>query len=174
MDLGRFERSRVRFWVWIAAPLALMVAACLPAWRYLEVSRQRLAARAALVAALVPLEERLATSETVLKKIVASADRGPEAVDQVTKCINHAAQLAGFTIHSLNVDKATAATEGFRVLRIAVSGQGALPATIRWLSEVKVPGLMLRVEAAKITALGLPPEDLVTAEFTFAIYVRSS
>lgn len=173
MDLGRFEHSRVRFWVWITAPVVLIVAACLPSWRYLEVSRQRLTQRATLAAALAPLEVRLGTVESTMKKVVADADRGTEAVDRVTKSINHAAQLSGFTIQSLNVDKASPATEGFRVLRIAVIGQGALPAIIRWLSELQSPGLMLRVEAAKLTALSLPPDDTATAEITFAIYVRS-
>ena len=174
MDLGRFERSRVRFWVWIAAPVVLMAAACLPSWRYLAASRERLAQRTALMEALVPLEEHLNATESLMKKVVADADRGTEAVDQATRHINHAAQLSGFTIQSLNVDKASAAAEGFRVLRIAVSGQGALTSAIRWLSELQTPGLMLRVEAAKITALSLPPDDMVTAEFTFAIYMRSS
>ncbi len=173
MDLGRFERSRVRFWIWIAAPLVLIVVACLPSWRCLERSRRQLVQRTALVAAMVPLEERLGMTEAVLKKIVADPDRGAEAVDQVTRRLNHSAQLSGFVIRALNVEKASSATEGFRVLRIAVVGQGALPALIRWLSELQAPGLLLRMEAAKVTALSLPPDDTVAAEFTFAIYVRS-
>ena len=173
MDLGRFERSRVRFWMWIAVPLALIVVACLPSWHHLARCRQQLAQRTALVAALAPLEERLATTESVLKKAVAEPDRGAEAVDQATRRINHAAQISGFVIRALNVDKASAVTEGFRVLRIAVSGQGALPAVVRWLSDLQAPGLMLRMESAKVTALSLPPDDTVSAEFTLAIYVRS-
>ena len=174
MDLGRFERSRVRFWTWIVAPLIVIAAACLPSWRFLEASRRQLAKRTALAAAVVPFEKRLGTTEEVLKKVAAEADRGAEAVDELTRRINRSAQLSGFIVRSLNVDKASAPSEGFRVLRVVVSGQGALPAAIRWLSELQAPGLMLRVEEAKITALSLPPDDTVSADFILAVYVRSS
>jgi hypothetical protein len=171
MDAGRFEQSRRRFWMWIATPVAVMVLAGVPSWLYLRHARHALAERQGLLAATVPLEERLRSMDVLLKSLVAGSGRGAEAADETTRRINHAATETGFVIRTLSVEKGMSETEGFKTLRIAVQGQGALPAVIHWLAELQKPGLLLRVESAKLTSLSLPPDDTVSGEFTLVLYM---
>jgi hypothetical protein len=173
MDAGRFEQSRRRFWVWMATPVVLIALAGFTSRLYLQHTRRVLAERLALLAAAGPLEERLRSLDALLKNVVAESGRGAETADETTRRINQAATQSGFVIRSLNVEKETAAAEGFAAQRIAVQGQGSLAATIRWLAELQRPGLLLRVETIKLTALSLPPDDTVGGEFTLVLYLSS-
>lgn len=109
--------------------------------------------------------------DVLVKSMVADAGHGAEASDETTRRINQAATLSGFAIRSLSVEKGTTETDGFKTLRVAVQGQGPLVSTIRLLAELQKPGLLLRVETMKLTALSLPPDDVVGGEFTFVLYL---
>ena len=174
MDAGHFERSRLRFWLWIGTPLVLVLLSGIPSWLYLRHARRVLAARQAVLATVMPMEETLANVDTLLKQTVADARHRAEAVDDTTHRLTQAAQKSGLTIQSMEVDKNTGDSDGLKTIRIIVQGQGRLPAVVRWLAEVQKPGLLVRVNEAKVTALSLPPEDVVSAEFVILLFLRSA
>ena len=174
MDEGRFERTQLRLWLWLATPVVLALAAVLFSGLYLRGVRRALVQREALLESTVSLEKRLHDVDGVLKSVLAEAGQSTEAAAETTRRINQAAQRAGFNIRSLDVDKTAGQSGGLKTLSISVQGEGPLQSVIGWLDELQMPGLLLRVVAAKLTSLGLPPDSNVSGEFTLMLYLKAT
>ena len=174
MDEGQFERSRLVFWLWLAVPIGLMVAAMLPSRFYLDRSRRMLAERRVMLRSIDPLEDRLRSVDGLLKSLLSETSHGVEATDAATRRINQAAQRTGFSVRTLTVEKTLGESDRLRTLRISVQGQGTLLSAIQWLDALQAPGLLLRVETANVTALGVPSNSAIAGDFTLVLYLRPS
>ena len=174
MDEGRFERSRLIFWAWLVTPAVLILAAMLPSYFLMVRTQRTLAERKSVLQTIAPMEDRLRMVNGILASLTVETGGSAQAADEATRRIYRAAQERGFTIRSLNVEKTPAESGGLKVLRISVQGEGSLPAIVNWLGEFQWPGLPLRVEAAKVTCLSLPPDNAASGEFTLALYLGHS
>ena len=110
----------------------------------------------------------------VLKSLLADAGHSAEATDETTRRIHQAAQRDGFTIRSLDVEKTSGRAGELRTFKISVRGEGPLLSLINWLNDLQRAEAPLRVEAAKVTCLGLPPDTAVSGEFTLVLFLRPS
>jgi len=174
MDVGRFERSRGRFWAWIATPLVLIALAAIPSWIHYARVQRVLTQRRALIESIRPVEERLRRSESLLRSLVPDVRHGAETADDLTRRIGLAAQKHAFSLRAVTVDKETADAGKLKTMRVSVSGQGALSALIGWLQAVQAPGALLRVEKMSVKTLSPPPDDVVTAEVLFVLFLGAS
>jgi hypothetical protein len=174
MDVGRFARSRGHFWAWIATPLVLIVVATIPSWVYHARLQHVLTQRRALLDSIRPVEERLRRSESLLRSLVPDTRHRAETADELTRRIGLAAQKHEFSVRAVNVDKDTSDAGELKTVRVSVSGQGALSSFIGWLQAVQVRGVLLRVEKVSVKSLSLPPDDVVTAEVLFVLFLRAS
>lgn len=174
MDLGRFERSRAQFWLWIGVPLALLAVAGLPSVLYLRHAERALSERQVLQAAVPRLQEQVLKADDLLERVTPSEARMSEARDAASRRLDDAARRAGLTVRSVKVEENIEEEESLRTARITMQVQGSLPALVQWLDDVQKPGLLISVEEAGIHALANPPADALSGAFTFVLHLRPS
>ena len=174
MDLGRFERSRLQFWLWITVPLLLMVLTTVPSMVYLHLVRRDLQARQDLLAQVPAAEKRLRSAQDVLRAVTPVSTQLTEATEEATRRLDRAAKGAGLTIRSLKVAQGVEEEEGFTTANISVQLQGPLPAVVRWLDDVRKPGLLLSVREATLNSLGPSPDEEFSGDITVRLRLRKT
>lgn len=173
MDLGYFESSRVRYWLWICVPALLAMVATAGSLAWVRQERKGLEARQALLADLPLLEVQVRKAEERLKSVTPSGVRTAQGTEAVTRRLDQAAQRAGLTLRSVKLGETGQASGGFVSEQIAVQIQGSLRAVVQWLDEIQKPGVLLGVGQADLLALSVPPDDTFSGEVTLIVYLRS-
>lgn len=173
MDLGFFESSRLRFWLWICVPAAAVIAVTGVSMAWLHQERQALKERQALLADLPLIEVQVRKTEALLKAATPVASQSAQGTETVSRRLDQAAQNAGLTVRSVKFGESGAAAGGFLAQRISVQIQGSLRSVVQWLDEIQKPGILLGVGKAEFTALSLPPDDMVAGDVLLIVYLRS-
>jgi hypothetical protein len=173
MDLGFFESSRLRYWLWICVPALVAVAVTVGSMAWVHRERKGLEARQALLADLPLLEVQVRKAEELLKSTTPAGDRTAQGTEAVTRRLDQAAQKAGLTLRSVKFGETGQAAGGFVSGKITVQIQGPLRAVVQWLDEIQKPGVLLGVGQAELLALSLPPDDTFSGEISLMVYLRS-
>ena len=173
MDLGFFESSRLRFWLWIAVPPVVAVVVTVGSMLWLQQERDGLEKRQALLADLPMLEVQVRKADALLKSITPGANQTPVAAEAVSRRVEQAAKNAGLTIRSLKFGEGGEAAGGLAAFKVAIQVQGPMRAVVQWLDEIQKPGVLLGLGQADWTALSAPPDDIYAGDLTFVIYLRS-
>lgn len=159
MDLGRFERSRLQFSLWIALPLFLMAVTTIPSVFYLRHLQKDLAARKAVFDLLPAAELRARAASRVLKTVTLDAGRPSEGTDDATRRIDQAAKNAGVTVRALRFGEAPEEDAHFKTYLLIVEFNGTLRAVVQWLDEIQKPGLLFTIREASVNAYAAPPNE---------------
>lgn len=174
MDLGRFERSRLLFWSWIAVPILIAAALLVPTVVYLGHQRDRLDLRRSLLGRIPDLEAQTKSIDGLLRSVTPTRELGPQAAEEATRRLDQAAKNAGLTLRSMKVEDGMGSADHFDTIRITVQVQGALRSVVRWLHEAQKPGLLLSVQGASLTALSMPPDETFSGELVLMLYLRKT
>jgi hypothetical protein len=170
MDLGRFERSRRQFWLWITVPILLILLATVPSLVYRSHVRQDLRERENVLAGIPATERAAEEIDALVKAVTPSAVRLVETTEAATRRLDQAAKSSGLTVRSLKVSEETVDTDGFKSVRMNVQIQGSLPSVVQWLDALQKPGMLITVQGATLNALSLPPSDEFAGDV--ALYLR--
>lgn len=170
MDLGRFERSRRQFWLWITVPVFLILLVTVPSMVYRSQVRRDLQEREKVLAGIPAAERAAEEVDALVKAVTPSSARLVEATEAATRRLDQAAKLTGLTVRALKVSEETLDTEGFKSVRLNVQIQGSLPAVVQWLDALQKPGMLISVHGATLNALSLPPSDEFAGDV--ALYLR--
>ena len=173
MDLGYFESSRLRYWLWICVPALLAVVATAGSLAWMRLERKGLEARQALLADLPVLEVQVRKAEDLLKSTTPSGARTAQGTEAVTRRLDQAAQHAGLTLRSVKLGETGQAGGGFVSEQITVQLQGSLRGVVQWLDEIQKPGVLLGVGQVELLALSVPPDDTFSGEVALLVYLRS-
>jgi hypothetical protein len=173
MDLGFFESSRLRFWLWLCIPALVAVAVTAATMVWLHQERKNLAERQALLADLPLIEVQVRKTEALLKSVSPVASQMAQATDGVSRRLDQAAQRAGLTVRSVKFGENGTSAEGLATLQISVQIQGPFRAVVQWLDEIQKPGILVSVKQAELLALSLPPDDTFTGDVVLMVYLRS-
>lgn len=174
MDLGRFMSGRLRLGLWLGVPVLLMLAVTLPTYIMLDSAKKELRLHQDLQEMLPDLESRSRKADQLLTSVTAPIKDSVQATDDVTRRINDAAANSSLVVRSLKVDDTLGQAGTFRTVRITTQLQGSLRDLVRWLDQVQKPGLLISVRSAYVNALAAPPDETVSGEFVFAVYLRGS
>lgn len=172
MDLGRFERSKVQFWLWITVPLLLLLLATLPSLLYRAHLRRDLERRQNTLAEIPAAERAVRGIDELLKAVTPSSAQQAEATESATRRLDQAAQVSGLTVRALKVSEEVDDRGAFRSVRMSVQIQGSLPAVVQWFDEVQKPGMLMSVQGASLNALNLPPSDEFAGDVTLYLRLR--
>lgn len=173
MDLGFFESSRLRFWLWLVVPAVAALGVTMGSAAWLHQERHALETRRALLDDLPLLEVQVRKAEELLKSATPSGARTAQGAEAITLRLDQAAKQAGVTLRSVKFEEMGAASGGFVSGKIAVQIQGSLRAVVQWLDDVQKPGVLLSVAQAELSALGQPPDDTFSGELKLIAYLRS-
>jgi hypothetical protein len=173
MDLGFFESSRLRFWLWVSVPAVVVIAVTVASVAWLRQARQGLEERQALLADLPLLEVQVRKADALLKSVTPSAAQSALATEAVSRRLDQIAKNAGLTVRSVKFGESGEAFAGLVTLKVSVQIQGPLRAVVQWLDEIQKPGVLLGVGQAELTALSRPPDDTFTGDVALVVYLRS-
>ena len=173
MDLGLFESSRLRFWLWLATPVVVVAAVTVFSLGWLRQERRGLEARRVLADDLPMLEVQVRKADALLKSVALASDQTVAATEAVSRRLDEAARNAGLTIRSMKFGESTESVGGLVALKVAIQVQGPLRGVVQWLDEIQRPGLLLGVVQADLAALALPPDDTFSGDVVLRVYLRS-
>lgn len=173
MDLGLFESSRLRFWLWISTPVVVAAAVTALSWAWLRQERLGLEARQVLADDLPMLEVQTRKADALLKSVTLASDQTVAATEAVSRRLDEAAKNAGLAIRSMKFGESTESVAGLVALKVNIQVQGPLRGVVQWLDEIQRPGLLLGVVKADLAALALPPDDTFSGDVVLRVYLRS-
>lgn len=172
MDLGFFHRSRIQLWVWILGPIALLAIAIVPAHMLLRGARSELAELDVLVSETPALKVSIREADAILSLVTPETGSIAAARDDAARRIDESAKRFGLNVRSLKVAEDVGDEPAYQIVKIAVQVQGSLRSIAQWAGEVQRPGLLIGVSAAQVSALGAPPDDTMSGDFTFVLHLR--
>ena len=173
MDLGLFESSRLRFWLWISTPVVVAVAVTVLSLAWLHRERLGLEARRGLAEDLPTLEVQTRKAEALLTSVTLASDQAVAATEAVSRRLDEAAKNAGLAIRSVKFGESAETVAGLVALKVNIQVQGPLRGIVQWLDEIQRPGLLLGVVQADLSALALPPDDTFSGDLVLRVYLRS-
>ncbi|HMP75847.1 MAG TPA: hypothetical protein PKE12_06075 [Kiritimatiellia bacterium] len=174
MDAGKFFRSPVCFWLWIALPIALMVLATVPTAIHLDRATRGMNEREALLDQLPLDNRRVRTTSELLAATTPVSARHAEAAQEATRRIDEFAARAGLTIRTLKVAEGLQQEGGLQVVTLQVQVQGSLRGIVQWMDELQRPGLLLDFSAGSLNASSITPDGPATGDFRLALCLRST
>lgn len=136
MDIGKFKASKARLTMWICVPPLLMAGIGLTSYALRLQSNWQLERTRELAQVLPRLADARNDAEALLSSFSDSESGSVASEDELISFLRNAAQEAGFTVDSLQVDRKTSAQGNVPVLRANVKGTGSFAAMKTFVSDV--------------------------------------
>jgi hypothetical protein len=170
MDLGIFKRSRYLFWSWIVAPLALTVGVYVGVHVFSVTTREALTRRQTFLKLIPEMDLKMTESRKMLRTFTIDAENAMGPMEALNATLQSRAQEAGFTINSLAIDENTLATDThpdvIKVRKLVISGEGSLPAIMKFLHIIKVEQHLLAMDNLQLRAIHTAPRPYYHGEFS--------
>jgi len=194
MDLGLFRRTRVQFAAWLAGPIVVIAASYYALHAYCEHVERTLTDRRTLTEVVPEMQIQLKAAKETLRHFETTPASRNDATELVRARISRHAQEAGLVINSLSVmqpdelfakkpelarnRKAGAAKpagieDRTPFLAVSVTGEGTLPAVLRFMDQAMGPQSLVVPETAVLETTHNEAEPQYTAEFLLRCYLVS-
>ncbi len=172
MDLGLLRRSRVRYWVWMLAPVAVAVLVHVGTVLYARHATAGLSQRQAMAAALPELAQALDRANGCLGRFPGLSVGAAAARGALSTQVTETAQRHGVVINSLRVgNPETGGVTGS--LPVQVDGEGPLSAVLRFLDGLSRPDVLFSVESVAVKISRFSPVPIYSCEVQLRSLFRS-
>ena len=171
MDLGIYRRNRTRLWSLLVIPLAIFSGVYIFSYH----QRQRLDQKLAAFGHMTRLIPKLEAGVTAARTGVIQLDQfgnEPLSEDVLSGRIASSAHATGVVMAGLKTETPEGIAPGLLSRRILVRAEGALPALMRFVDQVQIPGRLVQIDAVILDLLRNDGEPVYAMELRLRLGSR--
>ncbi len=171
MDAGPFLKSRVRCWLWIIVPGAVVAVAYAGSVALSVHERNRLLYRREVVAALPRISRDLQEAQAVAEPFLLPAEGEGEAFAEWTASLHALAGELGVEVQALTAARGPSPSDDMLLpLSFSLKARGTLPALLVLCTRMHRPDRLTLVPRARFTLAEAGPPSRHDAELVVVVH----
>jgi hypothetical protein len=166
MDLGIFRRSRLGVWLWVTAPLALLLLSFAISHYFCLRMARKMLYRSSVTLLMPEMHRQHEAAQSIVDSFGERVGSEAEAVRVLRSQLNDIALRSGFVINSLSVEAPPGGMAGSApCFRADVRGEGKLTSVVALFEKLQTPTGLVAVESLRMGAEQAGSEPLYKSHF---------